>query len=141
MQKIARDRFAELRNENPQQFEFAIEYFGCIDDERRRLKLMDRIVEKRGGCMRRIRVIERAQPAKEPRVSYDQARRGMVRGAILHLLAERPMNGYEVINELDHRTGKLSDLDYAEIDRELRAEAIGLMRQLDDAGQLPSHET
>jgi Na+-transporting methylmalonyl-CoA/oxaloacetate decarboxylase gamma subunit len=43
--------------------------------------------------------------------------------------------------ELDHRTGKLSDSDFAEIDQELRAEAIGLMRELDRAQQLPSHET
>jgi hypothetical protein len=47
--------------------------------------------------------------------------------------------------ELDHRTGKLSDDDFAEIDQELRAEAIGLMRRLDgvrdSAERLPSHET
>jgi hypothetical protein len=43
--------------------------------------------------------------------------------------------------ELDHRTGKLSDTDFAEIDQELRAEAIGLMRELDRAQQLPSDET
>jgi hypothetical protein len=43
--------------------------------------------------------------------------------------------------ELDHRTGKLSDSDYAEVDRELRAEAIGIMRALDRAQELPSHET
>jgi hypothetical protein len=42
--------------------------------------------------------------------------------------------------DLDHRTGKLSDLDYAELDRELRAEAIEIMRELDRAEQLPSHE-
>src|SRR3954454_9578216 len=34
-----------------------------------------------------------------------RARRGMVRGAILHLLSERPMHGYELINELEQRTG------------------------------------
>jgi hypothetical protein len=47
--------------------------------------------------------------------------------------------------ELDHRTGKLSDPDYADIDQELRAEAIEIMRELDrarqSAEQLPSHET
>ena len=43
--------------------------------------------------------------------------------------------------ELDHRTGKLSDLDYAEVDRELRAEAIEIMHELDRAEQLPSHES
>ncbi len=34
-----------------------------------------------------------------------RARRGAVRGAILRLLAERPMHGYELINELEERTG------------------------------------
>lgn len=42
--------------------------------------------------------------------------------------------------DLDHRTGKLSDADYAELDRELRAEAIEIMRELDHAEQLPSTE-
>ncbi len=45
--------------------------------------------------------------------------------------------------ELDHRTGKLSDPDYAEVDQELRAEAIDIMRELDRTNgshQLPSHE-
>ena len=34
-----------------------------------------------------------------------RARKGLVRGAMLHLLAERPMHGYELINELEQRTG------------------------------------
>ena len=34
-----------------------------------------------------------------------RARRGMVRGAILDLLEERPMHGYELITELEQRTG------------------------------------
>jgi hypothetical protein len=33
--------------------------------------------------------------------------------------------------ELDHRTGKLSDADFDPLDRELRAEAIGILRALD----------
>jgi len=33
--------------------------------------------------------------------------------------------------ELDHRTGKLSDADYRALDRELRAEAVELLRRLD----------
>jgi hypothetical protein len=33
--------------------------------------------------------------------------------------------------ELDHRTGKLSDEDYAELDASLRAEAIEILRGLD----------
>ncbi|HZD37065.1 MAG TPA: PadR family transcriptional regulator, partial [Actinomycetes bacterium] len=34
-----------------------------------------------------------------------RARRGNVRAAILALLAERPMHGYEMIQELTNRTG------------------------------------
>jgi DNA-binding PadR family transcriptional regulator len=34
-----------------------------------------------------------------------RARRGMVRGAILRMLAERPMHGYELIGALEERTG------------------------------------
>ena len=34
-----------------------------------------------------------------------RARRGAIRGAILRLLAERPMHGYELIGELEERTG------------------------------------
>ena len=35
--------------------------------------------------------------------------------------------------ELDHRTGKLSDADYGELDRTLRSEAIEILRAMDDA--------
>jgi len=35
--------------------------------------------------------------------------------------------------DLDHRTGKLSDDDYAELDQGLRAEAIEIMRSIDRA--------
>ncbi len=35
--------------------------------------------------------------------------------------------------ELDHQTGKLSDGDFAAIDQSLRAEAIGILRELDRA--------
>jgi hypothetical protein len=35
--------------------------------------------------------------------------------------------------ELDHRTGKLSDADYEELDRTLRGEAITIMHDLDRA--------
>jgi hypothetical protein len=34
--------------------------------------------------------------------------------------------------ELDHRTGKLSDADYELLDRNLRAEAIEILRSIDD---------
>jgi hypothetical protein len=35
--------------------------------------------------------------------------------------------------ELDHRTGKLSDEDYREVDAALRAEAVEILRELDQA--------
>ena len=40
-----------------------------------------------------------------PHGGRKRVRRGLIRGAILHLLAERPMHGYELINELEQRTG------------------------------------
>lgn len=36
--------------------------------------------------------------------------------------------------ELDRRTGKLADDDWRQIDRELRAEAIAILKQLDELG-------
>jgi hypothetical protein len=36
--------------------------------------------------------------------------------------------------ELDFRTGKLSEEDWRALDRELRAEAMDLLRRLDDLG-------
>jgi hypothetical protein len=36
--------------------------------------------------------------------------------------------------ELDYRTGKLSDEDWRALDRDLRAEAMDLLRRLDDLG-------
>jgi flagellar biosynthesis/type III secretory pathway M-ring protein FliF/YscJ len=36
--------------------------------------------------------------------------------------------------ELDHRTGKLSDADWRAQDRALRAEAVELLRRLDESG-------
>jgi hypothetical protein len=35
--------------------------------------------------------------------------------------------------ELDHRTGKLSDADYEELDRTLRGEAIAILHDIDRA--------
>jgi hypothetical protein len=37
--------------------------------------------------------------------------------------------------ELDHRTGKLSDDDYAEVDSALRAEAVEILRAIDTINQ------
>ena len=36
--------------------------------------------------------------------------------------------------ELDYRTGKLSEEDWRALDRELRAEAMDLLRRLDELG-------
>ena len=36
--------------------------------------------------------------------------------------------------ELDHRTGKLSEADWRAQDRALRAEAVDILRRLDEAG-------
>ncbi|HEX2102018.1 MAG TPA: hypothetical protein VHF51_00055 [Solirubrobacteraceae bacterium] len=36
--------------------------------------------------------------------------------------------------ELDYRTGKLSESDWKRLDRELRAEAIEILRRLDEVG-------
>ena len=36
--------------------------------------------------------------------------------------------------ELDHRTGKLSDADWRAQDRALRAEAVDILRKLDELG-------
>ena len=35
-------------------------------------------------------------------------------------------------NEIDHRTGKLSDLDFRALDRQLRGEAVEILRQIDE---------
>src|SRR3954447_25575160 len=40
-----------------------------------------------------------------PRRGRGRAQRGDVRAALLALLAEQPMHGYEMIQELDQRTG------------------------------------
>jgi hypothetical protein len=38
-------------------------------------------------------------------------------------------------NELDHRTGKLSDSDFRALDRQLRAEAVEILRAIDALGE------
>jgi len=35
-------------------------------------------------------------------------------------------------NETDHRTGKLSDDDFRALDRQLRAEAVEILREIDE---------
>jgi hypothetical protein len=49
------------------------------------------------------------------------------------LLAAREAKLREIREaELDHRTGKLSDADYAALDAALRAEAVEILHQLDN---------
>jgi DNA-binding PadR family transcriptional regulator len=54
-----------------------------------------------GGC----RVSYRGWSHAGPHRRSHRARRGDVRGAILALLAEEPMHGYEMIQRLEERTG------------------------------------
>ena len=42
--------------------------------------------------------------------------------------------------ELDYRTGKMSQADWRRLDRELRAEAIEILRQLDQLPPAPTEE-
>jgi hypothetical protein len=42
--------------------------------------------------------------------------------------------------ELDHRTGKLSEADWRALDRSLRAEAVVILRRLDELNSLTSDE-
>jgi len=54
---------------------------------------------------------------------------------LAELLAEKEAKYREIRDaELDHRTGKLDDADWRAIDRQLRAEAMELLRRLDDLG-------
>ncbi len=43
--------------------------------------------------------------------------------------------------ELDHRMGKLSDADFRTTDRELRAQAIEILRELDELDEEPGRAT
>jgi flagellar biosynthesis/type III secretory pathway M-ring protein FliF/YscJ len=53
---------------------------------------------------------------------------------VLELEAERDAKYREIRDaELDHQTGKLSDEDFQAVDSTLRAEAIDILRRLDQA--------
>jgi hypothetical protein len=41
-------------------------------------------------------------------------------------------------NETDYRTGKLSDQDFRTLDRQLRAEAVEILREIDRLEQKPA---
>lgn len=56
-----------------------------------------------------------------------------VEGRIADLEAARDARYREIRElEIDHRTGKLDDADWRALDRELRAEAIEILRELDE---------
>lgn len=56
-----------------------------------------------------------------------------VEGRIADLEAARDARYREIRElEIDHRTGKLDDDDWRSLDRELRAEAIEILRELDE---------
>ena len=40
--------------------------------------------------------------------------------------------------EMDHRTGKLSEADWKALDRDLRAEAVDILHELDQLGDAPA---
>jgi hypothetical protein len=65
----------------------------------------------------------RARRAEEPVESAERA----------ELEAERDAKYREIRDaELDHRTGKLSEADWRAMDRTLRAEAVEILRRLDE---------
>ncbi len=79
------------------------------------------------GPLRAARVHE-AAPAEEF-ASSDRE------NALAELEAERDAKYREIRDaELDHQTGKLSDADFAAIDSTLRAEAIEILRAIDQVG-------
>jgi hypothetical protein len=66
-----------------------------------------------------------AGPRREARAESDQ---------IAELEAARDAKYREIRDaELDRRTGKLSEQDFQAVDRALRAEAIEILRELDEA--------
>lgn len=50
-------------------------------------------------------VMEQLRSAFEPRPASSRMARGDVRAAVLSLLAEQPMHGYQIIREIDERSG------------------------------------
>jgi hypothetical protein len=70
----------------------------------------------------------------EPRVIVPEMGDEARQPEVLELEAARDAKLRELRDvELDHRTGKLSDADYQELDSALRAEAIEILRALDEA--------
>jgi hypothetical protein len=57
-------------------------------------------------------------------------------GEVADLEARRDSKYREIREaELDFRTGKLAEADWRELDRELRAEAVAILRELDRLGE------
>lgn len=63
-------------------------------------------------------------------------------GELADLEAAREAKYREIRDaELDHRTGKLSDADYELLDRNLRAEAIEILRSIDGERGRPAQSS
>jgi hypothetical protein len=74
--------------------------------------------------------VRRAVAPRTPGAGQDQAHET----ELAELEASREAKYRELRDaELDHRTGKLSDADYEELDRTLRGEAIAIMHDIDRA--------
>ncbi len=66
-------------------------------------------------------------------VGFSQASSPADADDLAELVAAREAKYRELSDaDLDHRTGKLSDADYDELDSTLRGEAIVILRNLDD---------
>ena len=69
------------------------------------------------------------------RVSAREKVRGESADAIAELEARKEAKYREIRDaEMDLRTGKLSEEDHRVLDRQLRAEAVVILKALDDAG-------
>ena len=68
--------------------------------------------------------------------SRHRARRGAIKGSVLRLLTERPMHGYELIGELEERTGGRWRPSPGSVYPTLaQLEDEGLVRSFDDDGR------
>lgn len=73
-----------------------------------------------------------AAPLRSGRAAADDERED---ARLADLLAARDAKYREIRDaELDFRTGHLSEADWRAIDRELRAEAVGILRAIDELG-------
>ena len=74
---------------------------------------------------------DRRPASREPRSRHDRT--------LAELEAAREAKYREIRDtELDHRTGKLSDADFAALDRTLRAEAVEILRAIDRGAEQPT---